>query len=299
MQTATYHLQNTMPLLYIECLEQVDRRGRYVSQKRQKTNLRKSMTVRYILLLCSLWLSCLVLTAQETEETDATPTNWEALYKRADYQGAAEALQQEIHTLGATPERYYNLGVCYDRLKQPAYSLLSYERALWLDPTMSKARHNLRLGYAQMPISPSDGRAFAILDDFCYALSKQALMSIGIVLTILFVVGLIIFRLGGTVLIRQIAFYSALGLLMLWLLIGAMIAHHWYYHKVGETRAIIIEGTSLKASPSSAETTLELPAGSPLKLEGHEGEWARVTLYDGQEGYVLSRTVESVVAQGL
>lgn len=237
-----------------------------------------------------------MLTAQET---GTTSTSWEALYKRADYQGATEILREEIHTLGATPKRYYNLGVCYDHLKQPAQSLLAYERALWLDPTMTEARHNLRLGYAQMPSGLSDGRAFAILDDLCYALSRQTLMTIGTVLTLLFVGGLIIFRLGGTVLIRQVAFYSAVAMLLLWLFVGAMIAHHWYYRGIGLTRAIIIEATSLKVTPSSTETLLDLPAGSPLKLEGYEGEWARVSLYDGREGYILSRTVEGVVAEGL
>lgn len=252
------------------------------------------MTFRYILLALGLALGSLALTAQ-TPETEAPASSWVALYERDDYEGAAKALEQEIATQGATPERYYNLGVCYERLKQGARSLLSYERALWLDPTMSQARHNLRLGYAQSPSGLSDGRAIGFVDDICYALSRPALMVVGLVLTLLMVVGLIIFRLGATVLRRQVAFYTAVGLACLWLLVGAMIAHQWHYRKVSAQRALVIEGTSLLSSPSSAEPLMALPAGSPLRLESLGDGWAHVSLYDGRSGYVPSHTIEAVV----
>lgn len=253
------------------------------------------MTIRHILLLLySLCLWCTTLTAQEAE-ADTTSASWVALYERDDYQGAAEALEQEIATQGATAERYYNLGVCYERLSQGARSLLSYERALWLDPTMSQARHNLRLGYAQSPSGLSDGRAIGFVDDICYALSRPALMVVGLVLTLLMVVGLIIFRLGATVLRRQVAFYTAVGLACLWLLVGAMIAHQWHYGKVSAQRALVIEGTRLQSSPSSAEPITALPAGSPLRLESLGDGWAHVSLYDGRSGYVPSHTIEAVV----
>lgn len=253
------------------------------------------MTIRYTILIVSLWLSCLGLSAQD-DGAKSAQSSWELCYHAADYQGAVQALEQDIRDKGATAERYYNLGVCYDRLGRPAQSLLAYERSLWVDPTMKYSRHNLRLGYDRLPNALSDGRAFAILDDICYAYSMPTLMIIGVLLMLLIAGGLIMFRLGSTVLVRQLSFYTAVGLFALWLLLGAMILHHWYYRGVGEKRAIVVEATQLKSAPASAEAILDLSAGSPLQMEESQEGWTRVMLYDGRYGYVPTHTIEQVVA---
>lgn len=67
----------------------------------------------------------------------------DSAYMADDFQSAAMLYQEAIDSLGPSAERYYNLGNAYYRSGLSGMAIVSYERALRLDPTNKDIRENL------------------------------------------------------------------------------------------------------------------------------------------------------------
>lgn len=67
----------------------------------------------------------------------------DSAYTADNFQEAAAAYQHVIKEEGTSAEILYNLGNCYYRMGKLGKAILSYERALRLDPTFDDARNNL------------------------------------------------------------------------------------------------------------------------------------------------------------
>lgn len=196
-----------------------------------------------------------------------------------------------------TASDYHNLGVALGLQNETAQSILAYERALHLDPYRSETRHNLRLAYERTLDGQSDGRPPALLDDLAYGLSMTAFQTWAIVLFALTLILLIIFRLGATVRVRRGAFYTSLATAVLWLMALSLILHQWYYQQMGDRRAIVLEQTSVYATPDlSGEPLLQLGAGaSVLVVASEETTIQHVALAGGREVYLPSSAIEPVL----
>ncbi len=246
--------------------------------------------MRYILLTLAL-LMHVQLRAQQADSSAAA-----SLYDQQDYAAAARIYEQEI-AKSPTATSYHNLGVCYMAMDRLPDAILCYERALLLDPTLTETRHNLRLAYAQTIDGLSDGRTLELLDDLSYSLSSRALIILGCSLFALMLMLLIVFRLGGSIAVRKVAFYGAVVVLVLWLGCNAFIAHQWYYGGLARSRAIVTQPTVLFSSPEEhADKLLELNAGTALFVQETMGDgWYSARLADGRQGWISAGAIEPVV----
>lgn len=82
--------------------------------------------------------------------------NADSAYNAKNYTEAAELYMSIIREYGATTDVYYNLGNTYFRMGKTAQSVLSYERALKLDPSNSDARANLEYVNKTLEDRPED-----------------------------------------------------------------------------------------------------------------------------------------------
>lgn len=221
--------------------------------------------------------------------------------ERRDYAAAAR-LYESVIQKEATSASYYNLGVCHGLMEQPAKAILSYERALILSPTHDKARHNLRLLYAQVEGGLSDGHALPFLDDVAYAFSSASLSLFSLIVFSLLIALFIVFRLGATVALRRAAFYTAVALFFVWIGTNALIAHQWYYYRVAHQRMIVQREVELMPTSSGdGSPILVLHPGSVLFSLPNTDESAmlNVKLADGRTGWVKAETVERVATHSL
>lgn len=65
--------------------------------------------------------------------------------------------------------------------------------------------------------------------------------------------------------------------------------------------SVVKDGVNLRSSPNAnAEVLFELPAGYPLEVLSKEGQWLKVSDYEGDKGYIsasLVNTTPSVIVK--
>lgn len=222
-------------------------------------------------------------------------------YDKRDYAEATRQLELTLQTKPSSAD-YYNLGVCLMKLERLPEAILAYERALYLEPTLHEARHNLRLAYATTKDGLSDGRNYPWIDDICYKFQLSELQLIGYILFAVFIVLALCFwfsRKGSSPTRSRWYFYSSIFVFVLWALVVALIAHQMHQHYEVETRAIMKNKQELKPSPTGGgntittlhEGTVVFMTGSPL------GHFQEVRLSDGRRGWVPNTSYTPVVSR--
>ena len=112
--------------------------------------------MRKILFLLAALCLCSVASAQTSDILQQA----DSAYTADNFQEAAAAYQHVINTEGTSAEILYNLGNCYYRMGEFGKAILSYERALRLDPTSEDARNNLEFVNSKIADRPGERGSF-------------------------------------------------------------------------------------------------------------------------------------------
>ena len=172
---------------------------------------------------------------------------------------------------------YYNLGNAYFKQGELAQSILAYERALRLKPSMKDAKHNLLFAQAQIIDNIEDTQSFFLsnwLKAVRNALSQRTWTILSISLFILALVGFFFFAFSRTIWLRKTAFY--LSFVALIISIGACAnAGSLYKRDTQRAEAIITQGVvNAKASPDRSGTELfTIHEGTKVKITETIGDW--------------------------
>ena len=103
------------------------------------------------------------MTAAPIAATAASPAQQaDSAYNKEDYRGAISLYKQAIDSDGVSADIYYNLGNAYFRNGQPGMAVVSYERALKLEPSHTDARHNLAFVRSRIQDLPEDDSSFLV-----------------------------------------------------------------------------------------------------------------------------------------
>lgn len=220
-------------------------------------------------------------------------------YQRGDFQEAVETYRAVLEQGYESAELYYNLGNAHVRLGALDRAVLSYERALRLDPANEDAAENLRLVRARLPdrIEPLprfwlltfvDGWITLLPRDVLIALSGGLYLLCGaaVVLLVLrrpagwrtflsrtaWVTGCLALILGGTLVLRE----TRLG--------------------APEEAVIVVSEVSALSAPSSdgGLVLFSLHAGTKVRIDQRSGEWVEVVLADGKVGWLREATLEVI-----
>lgn len=222
-------------------------------------------------------------------------------FERGDYAEAARLYEGQLSEgTEGDANLYYNLAVCYAQMGHIVDAATHYERALYLNPTHTEARHNLKILYSRVKgsIPIERGMMQGLADSFCYAMPLSSWIVVGIVCFALSLALLYCFFLSQEIRTRRLLFYSALGLVLLSVLANAAIAHQWYYRKAIEHLAIVKQTQLLYEEPSKHKPTqVELHEGTPVEQLSSLFVWAEVRLTNGQKGWLPIESVQSVITE--
>lgn len=199
-----------------------------------------------------------------------------ANYAEGNYTEAAEQYQ-EVLAEQPSAEVYYNLGNAYFKQGELSQSILAYERALRLKPTMKDAKHNLQFAQTRIVDNIEDTQSFFLsswLKTVRNALNLQAWVMLSILLFILALVGFFFFAFSQTIWLRKTAFYTSLVALLISI---CACANAGSLHKRDTQRAeaIVTQGiVNAKASPDRSGTDLfTIHEGTKVKITDVIGEW--------------------------
>ncbi|MDE5972206.1 MAG: tetratricopeptide repeat protein, partial [Muribaculaceae bacterium] len=84
----------------------------------------------------------------------------DSAYISDDFTRAITLYSAAIDSLGPSAERYYNLGNAYFRADKPGMAIVSYERALRLDPSNNDVRDNLEFVKSRVTDRIESGDSF-------------------------------------------------------------------------------------------------------------------------------------------
>ena len=193
---------------------------------------------------------------------------------------------------------YYNIGNTFLKLQDNAHAILYYERALKLNPSHADAAHNLEI-VRQMTLDKIDEVPDFILVSWFHnlrqGLSANAWAWITLGLLLLAGILLTVFRSGAPRSLRKVSFI--LSCIVLVLAIFTFIFSLQQKRAVTRQDSAIVTAPvcSVKSSPAEGgKTVFVLHEGTKVRLLDDVGDWARIEIADGRQGWAQGSTFEVI-----
>lgn len=193
---------------------------------------------------------------------------------------------------------YYNIGNTFLKLQDNAHAILYYERALKLNPSHADAAHNLEI-VRQMTLDKIDEVPDFILVSWFHnlrqGLSANAWAWITLGLLLLAGILLTVFRSGAPRSLRKVSF--VLSCIVLVLAIFTFIFSLQQKRAVTRQDSAIVTAPvcSVKSSPAEGgKTVFVLHEGTKVRLLDDVGDWARIEIADGRQGWAQGSTFEII-----
>jgi len=244
-------------------------------------------------LLLSILLMIAPVTMAKSDQEAELFNRANDYYSSKDYQKALE-LYVELTERGINnPDLYYNLGNTYYKLNQIGYAIFSYERALLLKPFNRDTRENLEYIRRSMKerVLPlyTDGffRTLRVASSYIRPRFITIIEILFFTMLILFLYLYLFIPLRRNSLKKYIFLFA-----VLFVLFGvANFSYHDYEEKHPKGIIVIQEIPVLNAPIAESEILYPLYEGTKVKLLETRGEWLRITLEDGREGWIFSQSM--------
>ncbi len=207
---------------------------------------------------------------------------------------------RKIASLGVeSVDLYYNMGNACFKQGDISHAILWYERALKIDPSDADSRNNLAFanGFVQDHID--------VVPEFflkqwvrkmSYIMGSDAWAVVGGLMFAVMLALALVFLLSGRRGARQAGFFGAIAALLLMALsLGCSFSQRADYFRAD--KAIVVSAvTSAKSAPGS-ETSADLfvlHEGTKVRILDTVGDWLRVEISDGRQGWLPSNSLEVI-----
>ena len=247
-------------------------------------------TIRLIFVAVTVALSL-----QASAASNPGPVMRQALQlsKQGEYERAALLYEGLIGEGVVSAALYYNLGNCYYQTGQTGKSVLNFERAALLQPGNPKVRNNLRLARARVAGEPLSWPGFAIGEKWGSIrglLSPNNWALAGLAACWLALAGWLFRRRTGKMAWSILAWTFGLLAVSSWLLSwSGTQALESDYSIVMKKEVEVLVGPD----PQSGELST-VYEGWKVKRLDLIGDWVKVELPDGQEGWVKKEVLEAI-----
>lgn len=243
-------------------------------------------------------ICALVICASATAASAQSVTFGQAneLYVAGKFEEAAVAYEQLVDRGVESEKLYYNLGNAYFRTGRLGPAVYNYERALRLDPNFADASYNLAVARDVVAerfgsrLKGAETDPLWIRVSTFWPMSRMTLVFLG--LNLLFFGILIGLRfiaegLARTALIVTNAFVGVALVVSLATLIG----HAWFLERV-ELGIVLDDQVVMREGGDErfAERGLLHP-GLRIRVQDRDGDWLRVRLSNGVDGWVPRRSI--------
>lgn len=219
-------------------------------------------------------------------------------YKAEKYQESINAWNKIIENGEHSSALYFNLGNASYKLNNIGPSIYYYEKALQLDPTDSEIWNNLR--FAQNAtidvIEPLPRTIFSkwysvISGIFTY----EGWAFTAVLFAIGFVILFLLYYFSYSEKWKRPLFVVSLFSVLIFF--GSLVmAYETYSDFISDAPAVIFaESTEVKSGPSiGSAISFVLHEGTKVQIEDYDGEWVRILLANGTDGWILSSDLKEL-----
>ncbi len=231
----------------------------------------------------------------------ASAQDWDAandLYAQGDYTTALDSYLAIEQSDMVSADLYYNIGNCYYKLSDIPHAVLYYERALKLNPHHADAVNNLEIAQASVQDRIDSVPRFILaewMEKLKYSMSSDGWAWLTVALFVLVLLLLTGFRQFGSVSARKASFVLACVLFVLTLCTFSLSLSQ-RADAISDKGAVVMSPvSSVKSSPGTSGTSLFIiHEGTVLEVKDVVGDWYRVTIADGREGWIPAADIEII-----
>ena len=236
----------------------------------------------------SIFAILLTAAALAFAQTNAQFAKANQEFAQGDFKAAIENYESLVRGGQDAPNLFYNLGNAYFRTNDFGRAILSYERALALDPRHPEAQANLRIARDEahaLELAPSRWEQV-----FSFATENQFVIATAVSFWIA------LFSIAAFTFNRRRALLALFIVSMSIFVIVLVASYELDRGKSGPSAAIVTrDNTEARlATADNAGRVLTLPAGSEIKIVSKRGDWIYATLPNDLRGWMPASSAEQV-----
>lgn len=232
----------------------------------------------------------------------------DSAYSQERYQEALKLYGQCLKEQGSSSGLYYNMGCAHYRMHDYTHAIISFERALVLDPSNADARANLRFVRDKAGISEDTGSTFFsnALSGFVGRFSSNTWAAVAVMAFLLMLGAAALYVFAGNVLLRKTGFFG--GIVLLVASASAMLcALHMHAVQSGHAQAIVTVPVATLSeaphTPAPKEVAFTLKQGYKVHITdsvrttssgSHRQVWLNVKSGDGRQAWINAKDVEKI-----
>ena len=223
-------------------------------------------------------------------QNDALFEQGKEQYKGEDYAGAITNWKKILDSGEHSAAVYFNLGNAFYKQNKIGPSIYYYEKALQLNPNDVDVKTNLAFAENARidAIEPLPKTVFSkwyssIADTFTF----EGWAILAVIFVFVFVLTFLLYYFG-TVEVRKRSYFIT-AVTSVFLCFGSLIlAYLTNTDDRRDTPAIIFaESVEIKTEPKmNSATTFKLHEGTKVQIEATDGDWLKITLADGKDGWI-------------
>lgn len=228
----------------------------------------------------------------------------DSAYLADDFLTAAALYDESIDSLGPSADRYYNLGNAYYRAGLPGMAIVSYERALRLNPTNKDIIENLEFVNSKTVdrIERTSGLIGGATDKIASKLHPDTWSWIAMASFILAMAGIGVYFFASAVALRKVGFFGA-GILIIVCIVTNMLALRAARRVAANDAAIItapsvILSTTPRTPKDRSEEALLLHEGTKVflldSIAGPDKTWYDVRIDNEHRAWISSDAIEII-----
>ncbi|MCZ4318287.1 tetratricopeptide repeat protein [Aequorivita viscosa] len=212
------------------------------------------------------------------------------LYKNGKYQQAINAWMQILDKGEHSAELYFNLGNAQYKLNQIGPSVYYYEKALQLSPNDSDIKNNLAFAENARidSIEPLPQTVFSKwYKSIAGVFTFNGWAVLAVIFSILFVALFLFYYFAYTEKRKRLLFASSMfaGIFLVATLTMAFLTYSDFTKK--QPAIIFASEIEVKTEPSmGSSVAFILHEGTKVQISAQDGNWYRITLADGKDGWI-------------
>ena len=217
-------------------------------------------------------------------------------YLDGDYPGAVEAYRKVLEGGVQHPDLYFNLANAYYRSGQRGLAVLFYEKTLAMDPSDDAAASNLEIVEKELidRVVMPEGSAVGepMWHELIRSLKLGWLTWMFLSFYILAFAVLIGRRLARADSLRRLLFWINVPVITLALIFGLLLSSRIYIQEKVHHGVVVSTTAPLREGPErTAKELMQVHEGLKVRLLNEVGDYLRVRLANGVEGFVKTSQV--------
>lgn len=195
----------------------------------------------------------------------------DSAYAKNAFAEALEFYNSALQSEGSSSNLYYNIGNTYYRLNDLGHAVISYERALKIDPSNADARTNLEFVNTKILDKPEDDSTFLsnLHNSILGSMSPDAWAWMAFAIFVIFAGAVALYMFTRNVTARKTGFFGGIVLLVIFvyvLVVARSAANAIDSH---DSAVVIVPTTNLRSVPASpkSKTDKVVPIHEGTRLE--------------------------------